>query len=329
MKLGRNTDDYSRPKLDLTELAASADFSMVPPSADYRPAAQLQMLGNDVAGDCEAARWANHRLLMTGAYPASVMDDVWAVYKTQNPNFDPNGDPNTTGPGSPADGGMSSDQLLSYLHSTGGPDGSKVVAYGLIDPRNVQAVERAIALFGGVWVDILVQPGNQTEFANRQPWTDTGEQPEGGHAVLADGYVPQRRFLTWADETTFADSFWNGSTQEGPLVERVYLVIWPEHATKEFIASQGAQQLAADYQALTGKTLVWPDAPTPTPPAPVPPTPPSPVGASFLVSDPSVVDHIVHVAARRGVDPNVWVTQHFEHYFRVAALVAEDLALFD
>ncbi len=272
-KYGRVPDDLSKPKLDLTELAVHGDFSMVPAAQDnvtQKIKSQLAMLGNDVAGDCEAVRWANHRLLMTGAYPTApgktTQDLVWEVYKTQNPHFDPDGDPNVNGPGSQDDKGMSSDRLLSHLHKVGGPDGVKVLAYGTIDPTNVQAVERGIALFGGVWVDILVQPGNQTEFDRHEPWTDTGETPEGGHAVLGGGYVPQRRILTWAAEATLADTFWNGVADGYHLVERVYVVIWPENATKAFVQSAGAATLAADYHALTGKTLVWPSpAPAPVP----------------------------------------------------------------
>lgn len=264
---GRRPDNPARPKLDLTEFAASADFSMIPTTVDYL--AQLgggwEMLGNDRAGDCEAVRWANHRRLMGAAYPPQ--DQVWEFYKRQNPDFDPNGSPDTNGPGSPADGGMSSDLALDDLHKNGGPDGVKVVAYGTIDPQNVQAVERAIGAFGGVWVDILVQDGNEVEFGNGQPWTNTGEDTNAGHAVLAGGYVPQRKFITWAAETEFADSFWTGRTPSGqPLVEQVYLVVWPEHATHEFITSETGQLLADQYQALTGNTLTWPDTP-PTPPA--------------------------------------------------------------
>lgn len=364
MRYGRLRDDYSRPKLDLTDLAASADFSMIPPVADYAAsyAGLWRMLGNgpddNVApgfpgcGDCEAARWANSRLLVTGAYPVipgrSIEAAVIALYRTQNPDFDPTGDPTTTGPGSPADGGMATDVLCDDLHRFGGPDGVKLVCFGVIDPTNITAVERALGAFGGLWVDILVQPGNQTEFADGAPWTDTGEPAEGAHAVLAAGYIPQRRFVTWAAETTFADSFWSGRIGDGALVERVYLPIWPEHATHTFIASETAQLLADQYQALTGRPLVWPATPTPTPtppapptppptpdpvpappPAPVPPAPapPAPVpappaptppdggGASFLVSDPAVVARVQAVASRRHLSPDDWLTQHLSGYF--------------
>lgn len=286
-KLGRTSDDLTKPKLDLTELVSAADFSMVP-TTDDRLASyvhQMLMLGNgpdtmfgagfEGFGDCEVARVANNRLLLTGEYPATVGSPLvkWIVdlYKTQNPDFELTG-PN--GPDSDADGGMSSDVLLDYLHKTGLPDGTKVVAYGTIAVSEVQAVERAIAVTGGsVWFDVLVQPGNQNQFAAGQPWTDTGEQPEGGHAILGGGYIPNRRAGTWAAEVSLAESFWENN------VERVYIVIWPEHCTETFLASESAATLAAQYEALTGKPLVWPTPPTPvTPPAPpTPVTPPAPV----------------------------------------------------
>ena len=308
LSLGRRPDDYSRPKLDLTSLAATGDFSMVPAAADYISSllGRWAMLGNDVAGDCEAVRWANHRLLMGAGYPTQEM--VWSLYRTQNPDFDPAGDASTNGPGSAADQGMATDVTLDYLHKSGGPDGAKVVAFGTLSPANPVAVQRAIAMFGAVWLDILVQPGNMREFAHRAPWTNTGERAEGGHAVLGGGYSPGWLAVTWADVVELTDSFWTGLVPEGALVERVYLPIWPEHATKEFIASQGAQQLAADYQALTGRKLVWPDPPAP-------PGPPAPPAASVTLSDPHLVESVRQAAQTRKVSPEQWLADHLHGYF--------------
>jgi hypothetical protein len=302
LKYGRNTDDYTREKLDLTALVTSADFSMVPPVDDplSKFSSKLLMLGNGPdplmppgftgAGDCEAARVANNRLVLTGKYPApsptDVLKWVWEIYETQAEGFDPYGDPEVDGPGSPKDTGMSSDELLDHLHTVGTPDGVKVVAFGTIDPTNIAAVERAIAVSGGsVWIDILVQDGNQTDFEHGKPWVNHGTEPEGGHAVLGGGYTPSRRIATWAAETTLAESFWTAVVNGNALIERVYLFIWPEHITEEFLASESATTLAAQFNALTGKTLVWPTpVPTPTPVTP-PVTPPSSQPDEAFASD--------------------------------------------
>ena len=69
--------------------------------------------------------WANVRRLVTKVlggtenYPS--IDEVWAVYKTQNPDFDPNGTADTNGPGSQADNGMDIQTLLEYLVSEAAP----------------------------------------------------------------------------------------------------------------------------------------------------------------------------------------------------------------
>ena len=67
------------------------------------------------------------------------------------------------------------------------------------------------------------------------------------------------KFITWAKETEFARSFWNGVVQGTPLVEEAWVVIWPEHlGTTAFEQGVDQAQLAADYQALTGNQLALP-----------------------------------------------------------------------
>ncbi len=57
------------------------------------------------------------------------------------------------------------------------------------------------------------------------------------------------------------------------MVEEAWVVIWPEHfGSKQFLAGVDLSQLAIDYNALTGKTLVVPTPPTPAP-VPITPTP--------------------------------------------------------
>jgi len=106
-----------------------------------------------------------------------------------------------------------------------------------------------------------VLAANQQEFADGQPWTDVrGSAIEGGHAILGGGYTPEDiKFITWAQETEFAGSFWNGVVQGSPLVEEAWIAIWPEHlGTTGFEQGIDQSQLAADYQALTGQQLALP-----------------------------------------------------------------------
>ena len=224
--------------------------------------------------NCVAVTYANVRRLVTATlatenYP--TQDQVWQVYRTQNPDFDPGGDPNVNGPGSPVDGGMDVQTLLEYLHKTGGPDGVKAVAFAAVDPRNADEVKAAIAIFGYVWTGITVTAANMNEFEAGQPWDYVpGSPSQGGHSIITAGYGPpaagplggDERFITWASESSFTDRFWTHR------VDECWVAIWPEHlGSKEFLAGVDLTALAADYQAVTGRQL---PLPSPVPPSPTP-----------------------------------------------------------
>lgn len=245
------------------------------------------MLGNDAAGDCVAVTWANVRRLVTSTLTATPsypsQDQVWAVYRTQNPQFDPAGDPSVDGPGSPADGGMDVQTLLEDLVASGGPDGVKAVAFAAVDPKDPVEVQAAIAIFGYVWTGVTVAQNNQQEFGAGQPWDyDPSSPVDGGHSVVTGGYggigagalAGDEKFITWAAETSFTDAFWANS------VDECWVVIWPEHlGSREFFQGVDLAALAADYQAITGRVLPVP-APQPKP-APAPQPPPKGINAVF------------------------------------------------
>jgi hypothetical protein len=237
------------------------------------------MLGNDRAGDCVAVTWASFRRLVTtlltahGLYPDQDM--VWRVYRTQNPDFDPAGDPDVNGPGSPADQGMDIQTVLEYLHKTGGPDGVKAVAFASVNPQDQNEVDAALAIFGGLWTGLIVTRANEDEFDQGKPWDYVARSPEaGGHSVLSAGYSPagqgagplagRVRFQTWAAESSFT------AAMMAHQVEEMWLVIWPENlGTAQFQEGVDTDALKAAYLALTGKVLVIPAPVVPALPAAV------------------------------------------------------------
>ncbi|WP_037616475.1 hypothetical protein [Streptomyces aureus] len=251
-----------------------------PAAADYLARlAAWQMLGNDAAGDCVAVTWANVRRLVSsiaGAERYPTQDEVWALYRTQNPGFDPNGTADTNGPGSDHDQGMVIQTLLEYLVKHGGPDGVKALAFAKVDPSSPDEVKAAISIFGFVWTGVVVQNANMDDFNSRRPWDYHRSSPDdGGHSVITGGYGAggagplggDERFITWAEETSFTDAYWRRKTEEA------WVVIWPEHLEHPaFQEGVDLAALAADYTALTGKPFPG-VVPSPTPP----PTPtPSP-----------------------------------------------------
>jgi len=243
-----------------------------PAAADYLATLPgWQMLGNDEAGDCVAVTWANTRRLVTAALAAEhypTQAQVWSVYRTQNPDFNPDGTPDDNGPGSEADQGMDIQTLLEYLAKHGGPDGVKAVAFAKVDHTNPDEVKAAIAILGSVWTAVNVTAANETEFGQGKPWNYVSGSPnQGGHSIITGGYGPKgtgplggdERFITWAEETSFTDTFW------AHQVEEAWAVIWPEHlGTREFETGVSVAALAQAYQQITGRTLPIP-APPPAP----------------------------------------------------------------
>lgn len=316
-KLGRRAPKNA-PALMLSSFLKSGATNVVPAhpaSEDYlSKLSGWQVLGNDSAGDCNAVTWANMRRLTTSAlsiekYP--TQSQVWQFYKTQNPNFDPNGDPSRNGPGSQYDQGMDIQTGLEYLQKNGGPDGVKAVAFAKVDVTNIQEIEAALAIFGGLWLGITVLDANMQQFDQGKEWSPVANaQVDGGHAVLAGGYTPDIRFITWGQETGFAPSFWTGSAGGYKLVEEAWVVIWPEHLqTKTFQAGVDLTALAAAYKAVTnGKTLNIPTpAPTPTPsptPTPTPAPTPSPVPT------PDAADETLALTARPWSKQSHWFSNN-------------------
>jgi hypothetical protein len=198
-------------------------------------------------------------------YPS--LNQVLDLYKTQNPAFVPD-------PKNPVeDNGMDIQTCLEYLAKTGGPDGVKAIAFAKVDPRNLDEMKAAIAIFGGLWLGVDVLEANMSEFDSGKPWDYVAGSPlAGGHSILGGGYTDNAKddikFITWGAETSFTDAFVAHEFGEA------WVVIWPEHlGSRAFLEGVDMVTLAADYTALTGKP--FPVAPTPQPaPAPVPaPTP--------------------------------------------------------
>ncbi len=279
-KFGRRSPKRA-PSIRLSRILKSGAVPTHPVAIDY--ASKLLnwlMLGNDQYGDCVAVAWANITRLVTAFlstedYP--TLDQVIAVYKTQNPNF-------------PADdNGMDIQTLLEYLSKNPDPAGRNLIAFASVDFTNPDEVEAAVGIFGEVMLGCTVNQNNMDEFNSGQPWSyDPASPLLGGHAVLMGGYDSAMgyRFNTWAQETSMDLSFIKNQIQEA------WVMIYPEHlGTKQFIDGIDMATLAADYKALTGKDFpVVPPPPVPNPP-PTPTPPPAPTPGPGCI--PGVIAAIV------------------------------------
>lgn len=271
-KLGRLPADPNRPKLKLGPRLTGA----IPAHPTRVDNASLVgawgMLANDRFGVCGPAALAHQRMqvlkYLTGVdYTASV-DDVFALYRLCNPDFDP-----ATGAG---DNGVVLQDMLDQA-TRHGYAGVKPVAYAQVDHTNVDEMRAAVAVFGSLLYGVDLQTAQQTQTDNGGPWDYAPSGEWGGHAVLAVEYTSSASgsdigVVTWGEVLGTTDRF------EQHQLGECWAVIWPEHLqSKEFLSGLDVAGLAADYEALTGRPLPFPEpGPQPQPgptPSPVPPGP--------------------------------------------------------
>jgi len=290
---GRRPYDDSKAFLPFGEIRDAVTIPAHPATYDAISGwTGWKMLGNNAAGDCVAVTWATVRRIVTRIYGTEnypALAQVWKIYKTQNPDFDPNGTAETNGPGSSADQGMSIQLLLEYLVNKGGPDGVKALCFAKVDHTNVEEVKAALSIFNFLWTGINVTDTNENQFPSSM-WTPSG-QVLGGHSITSTGYDGDEiDGETWASRFRMALTYFTQGSSRGAGVEELWIVVWPEHAAHMTDAQKTA--LNTSYKALTGKDIVWGDVPAPGPfPGPTPqPQPPEP--------DPGV-DSVLASALRR------------------------------
>jgi hypothetical protein len=243
-------DYLTRPKQGITPPPANDHFAKI---TDWG------MYDNDQFGVCGPTGTANERKLvtkyLTGEEISPSQDDVFALYKLQNPQFDPATDAD--------DNGVDIQTMCEELIASGIGD-TKALAFASVNVRNKAEVRECITLFGALLLGVSLDVAQQQQTDGGGPWTYvTGSGEWGGHCVLLGKYDPQYwSVITWAEVIEADESFWNNQ------VEEAFVVIWPEMmGIPAFQAGIDLQQLAADYRQLTGRT--FPEMTTPTP-APAP-----------------------------------------------------------
>lgn len=237
------------------------------------------MLGNDTWGDCVSVTWSTIRRIVSKVhvgvdhYPG--LDQVLALYKTQNPHFDPSS--SIHGAGSADDQGMDIQTLLEYLVAHGGPDGTKALAFAKLDHRNPEEVRAAAAIFNFVWLGVDVSDHDERVFPGL--WdVNRYDSILGGHSITMTGYDSSTfKMETWAEEGSLSLAYMS------QRVEEAWVVVWPEHAANLTTDQRGA--LNAAFREMTGRDIDWGDTPVPTPtpgPAPAPVPVPQDPDATFV-----------------------------------------------
>lgn len=268
-RLGRRAPD---PSKQLLKLKLTGAVPPHPVAVDhFSEITDWGVLGNDQFGDCGPAAVAHYVMLvtryLTGQMVSPSLDDVLALYKLSNPDFDPN-----TGAG---DSGVDMGQMLDFVCKQG-IGGKVALAHATVDVSDLDALRAAVSIFGGLLYGVDLETAQQDQTSAGGPWDYHASPDWGGHAVLAGSYSSDPAMghsdvsvVTWGEVMGTTDDF------ESRQLQEAHVLIFEEHlGTQAFQQGVDQQALADDYLALTDRPFpVTPPAPTPVPPVPPAPTP--------------------------------------------------------
>jgi hypothetical protein len=240
-----------------------------PPSANYLADLKggWKLLGNDFYGNCAAVLAANlvRQLtahLDTEYYP--TQEEVFELYKTQNPRWSPGVIDPTTGLPDPGKG-MDLQTLLEWWHThTWGSQ--RVLAFAQVHPQEIDECRAALAIFGNLCLGVKLTQVNLDQFDHNLPWDYNPINPiKGLHGVFSGGYTGSPYedicIVTWGKTVTLTDAFFANQ------VIVAYVVITPENlGTEQFIQGCSLDALKSAYLMITGNPLPDPNAPIPSAP---------------------------------------------------------------
>jgi hypothetical protein len=193
------------------------------------PAKLFPMDGNDTLGDCTCAGLAHAITTYNGLVGKENIMAKAAVVKLYRSL--------TGGP----DTGLNELDVLNYWRKTQ-VDGTQILAYVKIDPKNHTHVQQAIQLFGGVYLGFQCQENCQQEFQAKQPWTP-GPLTQDGHAVYAVAYDANGvTVLTWGNTQPGTWAWWD------ECVDEAYAILPPQAKDPTFCPGFNVTQLQADLK---------------------------------------------------------------------------------
>lgn len=246
-----------RPASDRPTLKARRFLTGVvpehPAAVNHLDAATYDLYRNDQFGVCGVASLAHYICLVTahlaGGQRTPTWDDVVALYRTQNPGFDP------ALPGGGQDEGVEMKKLLAdaVKHGLGQ---SRILGFAEIDLADPEEVRAAVAIFGGVLLGLDLDMAQAEQLAGGV-WEYVERSPQwGGHAVMEGGYSTDpygEDIVTWGTRVRMTREFVRRQRAEA------YVVILPEHLTdRGFLDGWDLSEFAAAYEQITDRAFPVP-----------------------------------------------------------------------
>lgn len=261
LKLGRNANDASKPRLELDSYLTER-FQAAPSVVDFASqVASWPVYGNDRIGDCTAA-CAGHQIQAWTRYTGTEADipeaDVIQLYSAVS-GYDPKTGAN--------DNGAVIQDVLTYWRKSGVPvAGHKILAFAQL--KDLGKIHDALWMFGSVYLGFDCPESALQQFDAGQPWTVVPGSPiAGGHAVpvqYAD--LGSYQVVTWGRLQQMDQAFMS------EYVSEAWVVITDDWLEKNGSTPEGLdlQALGQDLADLTGQPNPFPAPRPPQPPAPGP-----------------------------------------------------------
>jgi hypothetical protein len=250
--------DQGLPRLRMPFRAAAID---IPQSDDHIVSVPAwNMGGNDRFGTCGPTSFSNY---VTMAYwnllqePVTVTDDaVFDLYRASgNPQFNPTTDADDNGVDMVTLLNAAISNGIEITHADGTTEVVKAVCFGALD-NSVEEIRAATAIFGGVELAVNLEVAQQQQLSTGV-WDYQPSGSWGGHAIMGAAYTgsndlhsADETIITWQKPVGLTDSFLQYQLSSS------FAVVLPIHLTHPaFLAGVNVQQLATDYQELTGQTF--------------------------------------------------------------------------
>lgn len=269
-RLGRRPPS-NRRALRLRDFLIDAGIPRHPIAADDLGNISFGLDDNDRFGVCGPTAFDNLQRLVTGllagAPVALTQQQVFEIYRWQNPAFDPTAPPDPRTGEVPGDNGVDLQTMLEQLLANG-----YIVGFAKVDLTNEDEVRAAMYLFLGLILGVDLQQAQQGQTNAGHAWDYVAGSPDwGGHAILQGAYdATTEDAISWALRVRMTQSFLRHRRDEA------WVVLFRQHLLRpDFRAGFDAPSFAAAFTDITGQPFPIdvgpPPAPDPDPePAPFP-----------------------------------------------------------
>lgn len=267
--------DQGHDRLTMPFKAEASDI-VIPSSANHLTGVPaFNMGGNNRFGTCGPTSFSNYVAMVywniLGLQVTSTDDDVFNLYRASgNPQFDPNTDADDNGVdmvvllnAAVSQGiqveytGVTNPAVLvpgqSAIPVAGSTEVVKAVCFGALD-NSVESLRISTAIFGGVELAVSLEVAQQQQLSTRV-WDYSPSGSWGGHAIMGAAYTgnaggPDEEIITWTQQVGLTDTFVDRQLSQS------FAVVLPAHLTHPpFLQGVDVQQLAHDYQELTGNSF--------------------------------------------------------------------------